>query len=513
MDSAGTGSVETRIKQLQTAVSSMHAELQTLKKKYDAFEGQIGPSIQFYGQTIHEFRDTVQALTDRITQLENTAPAPSPTSTPKLPPFRFGGDRDKFRGFINQCRLYFDANSSQFPTDRSKVLCIIMLLTHKAIAWASPLIETGDARLNNLEDFLGAMSQMFDDPNRSATAEAALLALRQGRRPVTEYAMDFKRWSVDTNWNDAAKLSFFKKGLCSSLKDELARAEAPLELDAFINHCIRVDTRLAERRQERWATLNYTTKQALSSSAPTSKEFPKRIYKESESEPMQIDSILKRENIDRKEHRLRENLCLYCGRADHFLINCPKRPRKLVAAITDPDLSDEDSVTSEAESLEETTVRSISSVAPRIKKENRNSHCFLPIKFSINSQWISTSAMVDSGAGGNFMDYSFAKKHGVKIHKKTLTYDYGDGRWYPFKFRPSRSRNGTPRHLYNTTTSRSSIVSSDLLSSFSCDPRLALVTGTEPQHQLGDQRDNISREGCYANKTVRTRGGSHIPER
>lgn len=421
MDSAGTGSSEVRIKQLQTAIANMHTEMQTLKNKYDAFEGQTSHNIQIYGQTIHELRGTVQTLSDRIVHLENQVsvpPATVPAVTPKLPPFRFGGDRDKFRGFLNQCRLYFDANPTQFPTDRSKVLCIIMLLTHKAIAWASPLIETQDARLNNFEDFIDAMSQMFDDPNRGATAEAALLALRQGRRPVTEYAMEFKRWAVDTDWNDAAKMSFFRKGLCSALKDELARAEAPSGLDAFINHCIRIDTRLSERRQEKWATLNYDTKQSLSFPGSTPKEPQGKINRESGSEPMQVDSILKRENVDRREHRLRESLCFYCGKSDHFLINCPRRPRRLVAAITDPDFSDGESIASETELSEKAIIHSIASVAPHIKKENKGSHCFLPIKFLINSQWISTSAMVDSGASGNFMDLSFAQRHGVKFQKK-----------------------------------------------------------------------------------------------
>ncbi|KAM9324770.1 putative ATP-dependent DNA helicase HFM1 [Gastrophryne carolinensis] len=294
MESAGTGCLEVRINQLQSTLANMHAEMQTLTNKYDAFEGQTSHNVHIYGQTIQELRGTVQTLSDRMAHLEAQAsvlPTSVPAMSPKLPPFRFGGDRDKFRGFLNQCRLYFDANPTQFPTDRSKVLCIIMLLTHKAIAWASPLIETQDPRLNNLEDFINAMSQMFDDPNRGATAEAALLALRQGRRPVTEYAMEFKRWAIDTDWNDAAKMSFFRKGLSSALKDELARAEAPLGLDDFINHCIRIDTRLSERRQEKWATLNFDTKQSPSFPVAISKEPQGKIQRESGSEPMQSMKI------------------------------------------------------------------------------------------------------------------------------------------------------------------------------------------------------------------------------
>ncbi|CAJ0920365.1 unnamed protein product [Ranitomeya imitator] len=60
-----------------------------------------------------------------------------------------------------------------------------MLLSNKALMWANPLIETEDECLNNWEAFISAMGQVFDDPNRGATAEAAMLALRQAKESVS----------------------------------------------------------------------------------------------------------------------------------------------------------------------------------------------------------------------------------------------------------------------------------------------------------------------------------------
>lgn len=54
-------------------------------------------------------------------------------------------------------------------------------------------------------------------------AEAALRALQQGRHPVEEYTVDFRKWSADTSWNEAALKYQYRQGLWESLKEDLAR--------------------------------------------------------------------------------------------------------------------------------------------------------------------------------------------------------------------------------------------------------------------------------------------------
>ena len=106
-------------------------------------------------------------------------------------PSKFGGDRRQYRGFLNQCRIYFQMNPAPFTTDKKKVLFMINLLTDEALAWASPYVESSNLLLDNLTNFITAMSLVFDDSNRCATAEARLHSLRQGRRSVAEYTAEF----------------------------------------------------------------------------------------------------------------------------------------------------------------------------------------------------------------------------------------------------------------------------------------------------------------------------------
>lgn len=95
--------------------------------------------------------------------------------------------------------------------------------------------------------------------------------------------MDFRRWSADTQWNDAALRHQFCMGLSEGLKDELARVGIPDTLEGLITLAIQIYRRLRERRSERssqqnrpvWMTAKapvpasrYLTSHCLNSASP-----------------------------------------------------------------------------------------------------------------------------------------------------------------------------------------------------------------------------------------------------
>lgn len=51
-----------------------------------------------------------------------------------------------------------------YPIDQAKVELVINLLVGKPLTWAFLLLETSSPLLNNLEEFLQDMSQMYADP-------------------------------------------------------------------------------------------------------------------------------------------------------------------------------------------------------------------------------------------------------------------------------------------------------------------------------------------------------------
>ncbi|XP_077117015.1 uncharacterized protein LOC143773451 [Ranitomeya variabilis] len=157
-----------------------------------------------------------------------------------------------------------------------------------------------------------------------------------------------------------------------------------------------------------------------------------KTSREVEEVPMQIVSVQRREINESREHRLCESLCFYCGQSDHFLINCPKcpkQPNKVLAAVGEYDNCDDESDISECSLPLNAVFHSLSMTSPPKELKEKNSHCSLPIKILCSGQWISSAAMIDSGAGGNFMDITFAKEHGIEIQQRAspITMETVDG--------------------------------------------------------------------------------------
>lgn len=110
---------------------------------------------------------------------------------PRVPiPEKFSGDRSKFRTFRNACELYFSLLPLTFSRENTKVGFVVSLLLGDPQAWAHHLLEEHHVSLDSLSSFFDAMSLLYDDPQQTSTAEAALSTLQQGRRVVEDYIMD-----------------------------------------------------------------------------------------------------------------------------------------------------------------------------------------------------------------------------------------------------------------------------------------------------------------------------------
>ena len=354
----------------------------------------------------------VRALQEGYTRLENRVQALSAPSTssasgtstspsvimlppePKVPmPERFSGERSKYRAFRNACELYFALQPRNFSLEATKVGFVISLLYCEPQAWAHRLMEQKDLSLDRLDTFFQAMSLLYEDPHLAATAEAALHALQQGRRPAEDYVSEFRRWSADTNWNNAALCYQFRLGLSETLKDELARVGVPETLEALINLTIQIDRRLRERRTERatglsrpaWMLPRVPTFPNPSPPAPitTSRDIP---------EPMQLGLIRPSLTSEERLRRRTNNLCLYCGEPGHYVRTCPAKYRKST---------------------------SLSSVHTPVVFNN-SSHLAVPVLLQLPGRAIQTSAILDSGACSCFLDSSFAIQHHIPLRPRAI---------------------------------------------------------------------------------------------
>ena len=322
---------------------------------------------------------------------------------PRVPtPEKFSGNRSSFRAFRNSCELYFALQPRTFSLEVTKVGFVISLLTGEPQTWAHRLLERKDESVTNLTTFFDAMAQLYEDPQLSATAEAALRTLQQGRRAAEDYVAEFRRWSADTDWNDAALRYQFRMGLSDPLKDELARVGVPQTLNALIDLAIQIDRRLRERRAERATGFSRPTWMLpkapshlhpvpIASPAPTA-DTP---------EPMQLGVLRPSLTPEERQRRRVNNLCLYCGGPSHYVRNCPLKLRKCLSMSP----SHTDFITQPA------------------------SHLALSVSFQLPGKTLLTPAIIDSGACSCFMDSSFAAKHQIPLLPKThgLSVHLADG--------------------------------------------------------------------------------------
>ena len=157
--------------------------------------------------------------------------------------------------------------------------------------------------------------------------------LRQGDRPASAYAADFRLLASDIPWDEQALMDQFRQGLRNDVKDLLLTFhEDPKSLTEAISRAVRCDNRLFERRSERQqfsrtrVEPTYASVVANPSSSPIQ---PLNTFQASGPTPMEIDTARRRGPLSEaeKQRRRANRLCLYCGGPGHIAIHCPHRPQ------------------------------------------------------------------------------------------------------------------------------------------------------------------------------------------
>ncbi|KAL0156949.1 hypothetical protein M9458_048195 [Cirrhinus mrigala] len=201
--------------------------------------------------------------------------------------------------------------------------------------------------------------------SESGEAGEQIMALKQGRRTAVDYALSFRTLAAQSDWNDGPLKLHYRKGLNADLQVELACRDEGLPLEQYIDLSIRVDNIMRSRKPNRqFVTLP-----------------PPMSVADAAHEPMQIGAT--KLSIEERERRLRGNLCLYCGQPGHIRATCPTRPPRQRAAVStdEPPLS----------------------------------RCEIPVVLGFGEATINTTALIDSGAAGNFIDAAFVAANQVPV--------------------------------------------------------------------------------------------------
>ncbi|KAI2650489.1 Retrotransposon-derived protein PEG10 [Labeo rohita] len=263
------------------------------------------------------------------------------------------------------CSLFVSQQPHLYPTDEAKIAFVCSLLSGRALDWAIAVWRLDQPTFPSFQAFLQRFKEVFQPSAESGEAGEQIIALKQGRRTAADYALSFRTLATQSGWNDGPLKLHYRKGLNAELQVELACRDEGLPLEQFIDLSIRVNDIMRSRKPYR---------QLVTMSPPLSAA-------DAAPEPMQIGAT--KLSVEERERRLRGNLCLYCGQPGHIRATCPMRPPRQRAAVS-------------------------TDVPPL-------SHCEIPVVLGFGNVTINTTALIDSGAAGNFIDAAFVAANQVPV--------------------------------------------------------------------------------------------------
>jgi hypothetical protein len=89
-----------------------------------------------------------------------------------------------------------------------------------------PQLSQADETSHNYNTILDQLIRVYDNPNKVQEAEDKLYALKQGTDSLHAYIAKFKRILYEArgqDWPDVNKISTFRNGLNSMLRNRLAQ--------------------------------------------------------------------------------------------------------------------------------------------------------------------------------------------------------------------------------------------------------------------------------------------------
>ncbi|RXN30177.1 PC4 and SFRS1-interacting -like protein [Labeo rohita] len=253
----------------------------------------------------------LRSANDSLTQYIRSLPAPHSTLVRPALPDKFDGSPELCRGFIRQCKIFFDSQPEAYDQDIKKCAVMMSLLTGRALDWASAVWESDVCIRSSFEHFLAQLHEVFEYPEGGQDISDQLLDLKQGDRTAADYAIEFRTLAAQSKWNEVALKAVFKRGLNTKLQVELACRTVDTALNEFITVAIKIDNLMRNTPRSR----------KLMSTSPVQAHSHPDSY-----EPMQVAST--RLSSEERYRCQRENRCYYCGEENHRNASCPHKTKK-----------------------------------------------------------------------------------------------------------------------------------------------------------------------------------------
>ena len=184
-----------------------HNQLRSALGQQGVLLGRHSAQLDSVAESVRDLAAQIQSL-----QLARSASASTPGAThePRLPPpEKYSGEPGTCRSFLTQCSLIFQLQPATFPSDQAKVAYVLTQLSGRAREWGTALWEAESPVCMDFSEFRDEMRRVFDRSKHGHEAARELLHMRQGRRSVSEFAIDFQTLATSTSWNAGAIFDTF----------------------------------------------------------------------------------------------------------------------------------------------------------------------------------------------------------------------------------------------------------------------------------------------------------------
>lgn len=216
--------------------------------------------------------NSMEALFKKFLETINNTASDTVKGVDVRKPDKFSGDdreRSQLRTFLAQNNLVFMASPRKYKHGSQRVTYAASYLSGDAFKWFETYLDRKPKPtwFSDWEAFCEQLRLNFGDPNAQVTAEYKISQLKMKDNDVVNtYITKFHTWSHMLEWNDSALCAAFRCGLCSRLKDEIARSTYRYNADGKGNEllqletiCIELDGRYWERQREKRTESNHST--------------------------------------------------------------------------------------------------------------------------------------------------------------------------------------------------------------------------------------------------------------
>ncbi|TWW76988.1 hypothetical protein D4764_12G0003780 [Takifugu flavidus] len=249
--------------------SPPQSRLDQVEGRLQQFEAQLASNAAEARQTALVLERALRSVATQVQQLvvsvsQPAAPVPAPAPPPPVPapppgtapeprvgtPERYSGDPEGCNPFLTNCSILFALQPYTFASEAAKVAFTINHLTGRARLWGTAEWERGTPACSSFQAFSAELRKIFGPVSLGPDATGGLMSVKQGSRPIADYAIDFRTRARLSDWNPAAQCDAFLNGLAPYIKDALVPFDLPPSLDGLINLTSRLDRRIQARRRE-----------------------------------------------------------------------------------------------------------------------------------------------------------------------------------------------------------------------------------------------------------------------